>query len=164
MAINGKRFAFWGIFSLVLLLGVASLFAVYGVRPAAMGGTGESSAYACFLSSLYLADVLCLCLIGGMKRQPGFLAAFAVVTGLLLAFPGWWGAPFYGIALYFGGTEVLLRLMGASLLLGGLLAFWGGMLLREKRGCGEPARPEPVPPITLQDVLEEVQEETDRED
>ncbi|MGI5894442.1 MAG: hypothetical protein ACOX6P_07585 [Candidatus Merdivicinus sp.] len=147
MAINGKRLLFWGILSFGLLAGVAALFAGYGVRPVGMGGTGETTAYACFLSILYILDCLCLCLIGGMKRQPAFPAALAVITGLLLAFPGWWGAPFYGIALNFSSGIGILRLLGSGVLILGILCFWAGGILREKRGCGEPLRIPKVPSL-----------------
>lgn len=154
MVINWKRFSIWGIISLLLLTGVTALFAWKGVRPVSMGGTGETTAYAFFLTILYILDSLCLCLIGGMKRQPAFPAALAVVTGLLLAFPGWWGSPFYGILLKFSAGEGMLRLSGGLLLLAGLLGFWGGLILREKRGCGEPMKMPQVPSL-LDDDEEE---------
>ena len=96
MAGKGKRFFIWLVLSMLLLSGAAALFAAKGARPVPMGGTGETSAYAIFLSILYILDCVCLCLTAGMKRQPAFLAALAAATGLTLAFPGWWGAPFYG--------------------------------------------------------------------
>ena len=161
MAGKGKRFFIWLVLSMLLLAGVAALFAAKGARPVAMGGTGETSAYAIFLSILYILDCVCLCLTAGMKRQPAFLAALAAATGLTLAFPGWWGAPFYGIALSFGGGEGLLRLMGAGTLLLGILGFGGGLLLREKRGCGAPLRPEPVPSLLDVEADDGEDDETD---
>lgn len=154
MAINWKRFSVWGILSFLLLAGVTALFAWKGVRPVSMGGTGETTAYAFFLTILYILDSLCLCLIGGMKRQPAFPAALALITGLLLAFPGFWGAPFYGILLKFSASEGMLRLSGGLLLLAGLVGFWGGLILREKRGCGEPMKMPQVPSL-LDDDEEE---------
>ncbi len=155
MAMNWKRFSVWGVLSLVLLMGVAALFAVKGVRPVSMGGTGETTAYAFFLTILYILDCFCLCLIGGMKRQPAFPAALAVVTGLLLAFPGFWGAPFYGIILQFSGGEGMLRIFGGGLLLLGIFGFWGGMVLRERRGCGVPVRMPRVPSLLDEDEDDE---------
>ena len=103
----------------------------------------------------FCAAVFCLCLIGGMKRQPAFPAALAVMTGLLLAFPGFWGAPFYGIVLQFSGGEGMLRISGGALLLLGMLGFWGGMVLREKRGCGAPVRRPQVPSLLDEDEDDE---------
>ncbi|HIT09217.1 MAG TPA: hypothetical protein IAB55_09045, partial [Candidatus Merdivicinus faecavium] len=82
MAGKGKRFFIWLVLSMLLLAGVAALFAAKGARPVPMGGTGETSAYAIFLSILYILDCVCLCLTAGMKRQPAFLAALAAATGL----------------------------------------------------------------------------------
>lgn len=161
MAGKGKRFFIWLVLSMLLLAGVAALFAARGARPVPMGGTGETSAYAIFLSILYILDCACLCLTAGMKRQPAFLAALTTATGLILAFPGWWGAPFYGIALSFGGGEGLLRLFGAGTLLLGILGFFGGLLLREKRGCGAPLRPEPVPSLLDVEADDGEDDETD---
>lgn len=147
MAINWKRFWIWGVLSLLLLAGVAALFAWKGVRPVSMGGTGESSAYGIFLAVLYILDCICLCMIGGMKRQPAFLAALALMCGLELAFPGFWGAPFYGVVLPLSGGTGMLRIFAAGTLLLGLFGFWGGWILREKRGCGAPARRPQAPSL-----------------
>ena len=158
MAINPKRFAVWGLLSLLLLLGVGVLFATFGVRPASLGGSGEAGAYDCFLSILYIVDVLCLCLIGGMKRQPGFPAAFAVYSGLALAWPEQWGASFYGIVLKTGGGSGFLRIFAGGLLLLGAAAFAGGLYLHTK-GWGQPVRPMQVP--SLLDLDEDDDESED---
>lgn len=146
MICKPRRFLFWMLLSFGLLSAVSALFAAYGPRPLSMGGTGETSAYAVFLTALYGLDLACLCLIGGMKRQPGFPAAFAAIAGLMLAFPDWWGAPYYGLALLWEGGAGSLRLLAGGNFLLGALGFLLGLALR-KRGFGEPARRPQVPSL-----------------
>ena len=157
MAIKtGRRLLVWTVLSLGLLLLVSVLFAAKGVAPGSRGGTGEATAYSVFLTVLYLLDVICLCCIAGMKENPGFLVAEALVSGLMLAFPGYWAAPFYGLSLRFSqGTAILRGMAGGTFLLCGG-AFFLGRFLRKTRGCGVPAKPEPVPPL--------LEEEDDCED
>ena len=49
----------------------------------------------------------------------------------------------------------MLRIFGGGLLLLGIFGFWGGMVLREKRGCGVPVRMPRVPSLLDEDEDDE---------